>query len=577
MNKNIFYIPHIHKTNGIMTFIYNIAKKYKDWDIVVYYKDCDSPEQLKRLKQFVKVSLYTNQKITCNKAFFNSDIGIINNVKANEYNMILHTNYKEQLKNGVKPTIDKRITNYYGVSKLVCDTFEKVYGIKAKPLYTPIELEEPKRVLRLVSFTRLDTNDKAKNNYINFANMLDSANIPYQWLIFTNDTVPIRRKGVCYMEETNDVSSYMKDADYVVQLSEENVEGFSLTINEALSLGVPIISTPQAVYEELGIDEKYGFIIDFDTFDIPIDDIYEKAGTFKFVKEPPKDGWSNVLEKGKTTYDPNAREIYLVEALDTYKINNHADATLKRVPDVGEQWEVDGERLEILLGNNELKMPYVKIVEKIKNEKPKKEKKTKRNNPFVSVIIPVYNQEKLITKAINSIPKRDDIEIIVIDDKSTDNTLNVLKKMKRKINIIANEVNKGVGYTFNQGLNNAKGEYIIRMDSDDYMYPNVFNDMVDNDLDGTDMVYYDLEINNGKILPTTRQNRSGRCGTVKFMRREFIGDTRCPEIRTAEDKYFNDALLYKQPTEKFTNKVLIHYNYPREGSLYDLTVKGMLR
>lgn len=573
MINNVFYMSHIRSCNGLMTYIRNICKRFKDLDIVVYYKTCESEEQLQLLKKYVKVVKYTNQKIKCKKIFFNKALDIIDNVDAEEVCMVLHTNYKNQLKYGLKPPLDKRIDKYYGVSKLVCDTFEEVYHIKAEPLYTPIELEEPKRVLHLVSFTRLDTDDKCRNKYVQFASILDDADIPYQWLIFTPDKKVIDKKGVCMMQPVLDVASYMKDADYLVQLS-ENVEGFSLTTTEALSLGVPIISTEQDVYKELGIDEKYGFILDSQLINVPIKDIYEKAGTFKFTKTPPVSNWGDVLVPGKSKYEDEKNTLYTVEALDTYRIQGVADAELRIVPEPGHRWTVDSDRLAVLLGDNGLGLAYVKVVDELK--KPTKNK-PKANQKKVSVVIPVYNQEDLIIKAINSIPERDDIEIIVVDDCSNDNTLTVLKGMKRKLKIIANKENKGVGYTFNRGIDAAKGEYLIRMDSDDYMYPNAFNELVDYYLDGTDMVYYDLEINNGRILPTTKENRRGRCGTVKFIRRDFIGDTRCPEIRTAEDKYFNDALLAKRPTEKFTNKVLIHYNYPREGSLYNLTMKGELK
>jgi len=575
MYNNVFYIPTIKTCNGIMTFIRNIAMKYHDWDIVVFYKDCEDEEQLKLLKQYIRVIKYINQKIICEKAFFNNDKSIIDNVQANEYTMIIHSNAEEQLKYNTKFDINKKINTYYGVSKLACDKFEQVYGKKAETLYTPVIVNKPRRVLRLVSFTRLDTDDKASHNYRQFANMLEESGYPFTWLIYTPDRFTLEKQGVAIMQPVQDVSSYMKDADYVVQLSKENVEGFCLTVSEALSLGVPIISTEQAVYKELGINDKYGFIVDEDLINVSIDDIYNRAGTFDFVKKPPKDTWDKVLVPGKSQYEENKGKKYVVEALDTYRLKGISDGELKIIPDIGHRWVVDADRLEVLLGNNEEGLIFAKLIEECKEE-PKK-RKIKRTNPLVSVVIPVYNQEKLIVKAINSIPKRDDIEIIVVDDKSTDNTLKVLKSMTRKITIIENKKNMGVGYTFNQGIDAAKGEYLIRMDSDDYMYGKVFNDIVDNELDGTDMIYYDLEINSGMILPTTKQNRRGRCGTVKFIRREFIGDTRCPEIRTAEDKYFNDALLDKNPTEKFTSKVLIHYNYPREGSLYNLTVKGELK
>lgn len=195
----------------------------------------------------------------------------------------------------------------------------------------------------------------------------------------------------------------------------------------------------------------------------------------------------------------------------------------------------------------------------------------------VSVIIPVYNQEELVIKAIDSIPKREDIEIIVIDDGSTDNTWKVLENnLKGNMTIIKNAVNKGVGYAVNRGYDIAQGEYVVLLGSDDYFYIDKFNEII-NELDSTDLIYFDMQVNNGDIWEINNKSKTVLCGSVKFMRREFIGNTRCPENKiSGEDKPFYEELLSKKPTEKFTHIVLKHYNHPREGSLTDLVRKGII-
>lgn len=201
----------------------------------------------------------------------------------------------------------------------------------------------------------------------------------------------------------------------------------------------------------------------------------------------------------------------------------------------------------------------------------------------VTVIIPVYNQEELVIRAINSIPKRDDIEIIVIDDASTDNTWNSLVYYRENNNglnnlvLLYNNENKGVGYTINKGLDNAHGEYIVLLGSDDYFITDEFTNIVDNHLGVYDLVYFNLEINDGTIFRVNKvTSRTNYVGSVKFMKREFIGEIRNPELRAIEDYYFNRSLIEKNPTELFTNRVIKHYNFPREGSLTDLSLKGEL-
>lgn len=87
-----------------------------------------------------------------------------------------------------------------------------------------------------------------------------------------------------------------------------------------------------------------------------------------------------------------------------------------------------------------------------------------------SIIIPAYNAEKTITKAIESILQQDfkDYEIIVINDKSKDNTAKVAEKYNVKL--IHNKHQLKPGGSRNVGIENATGEYIIFLDADDYLY-----------------------------------------------------------------------------------------------------------
>jgi glycosyltransferase involved in cell wall biosynthesis len=200
---------------------------------------------------------------------------------------------------------------------------------------------------------------------------------------------------------------------------------------------------------------------------------------------------------------------------------------------------------------------------------------------LVTIIIPVYNQKDLIIRALDSIPVREDIEVIVVNDASTDGTLeNVLfykfKHPEMDIKIKSNVENKGLGYTKNIGYANAIGQYVNQLDSDDYLYTDEYIKVLEQ-LDGTDIVYMNLASNDGTIFKLSPETQKGYCsGAARFIRREFLGDSRCPDIRGGEDWYLNEELQKKPHTDKFTGIVGYHYNFPREGSLYDLMVKGKL-
>jgi glycosyltransferase involved in cell wall biosynthesis len=94
--------------------------------------------------------------------------------------------------------------------------------------------------------------------------------------------------------------------------------------------------------------------------------------------------------------------------------------------------------------------------------------------PLVSVILPVYNAEKLIQESLLSILNQTytNIECIVIDDASTDNTLNIIKNIKdERITLVEKPINTGYTKSLNIGIEKATGKYIARMDADDFSYP----------------------------------------------------------------------------------------------------------
>ncbi len=93
--------------------------------------------------------------------------------------------------------------------------------------------------------------------------------------------------------------------------------------------------------------------------------------------------------------------------------------------------------------------------------------------PFISVVIPVYNKQKYIKDSIQSVLNQnfDDFEIIIIDDGSTDHSVEILETLTdSKINLYK-QSNHGVSYTRNKGVQLSSGKLIAFLDADDYWYP----------------------------------------------------------------------------------------------------------
>ena len=102
---------------------------------------------------------------------------------------------------------------------------------------------------------------------------------------------------------------------------------------------------------------------------------------------------------------------------------------------------------------------------------------------MVSVLIPAYNSEKTINRCIESILHQayENIEVIIVNDGSTDNTLSILSnyaKIDRRI-AIYNQTNKGVSATRNVCLKNAHGDYVLYVDADDWIEANMIQQMLE--------------------------------------------------------------------------------------------------
>ena len=100
------------------------------------------------------------------------------------------------------------------------------------------------------------------------------------------------------------------------------------------------------------------------------------------------------------------------------------------------------------------------------------------SSPLVSVVMSVYNGEKYLDEAVQSILDQTftDFEFIIINDGSTDSTLEILEKYNAKDNriVLVSRENKGLVASLNEGISLAKGKYIARMDADDISFPERF-------------------------------------------------------------------------------------------------------
>ncbi len=203
----------------------------------------------------------------------------------------------------------------------------------------------------------------------------------------------------------------------------------------------------------------------------------------------------------------------------------------------------------------------------------------------ISVIIPVWNSENYVSEGLNSIFKQSftDLEIIAVDDGSTDKTAQILKQLatqEPRLKVLR-QSNQGVAAARNHGLEEAKGKYIFFLDSDDYLHPQAleilhniitvakvpvvecrFCDIEEraalsqtSALDGTDYKLIDTPLTcllerSKKFTPTIWN---------KLYLRSAIGDLRFPLCRIFEDAAFALCLSARIKTAACTDLQLIHY------------------
>ena len=324
--KNIFYFKLLNKIGGIETFFYQLAKKYKDWDITIYYSEGDY-QQVRRLSKFVRVRRYNGEHIVCDKAFFNFNLDIIDNVEAKEYIQIAHGDYKAM---GIMPNQSPKIQRLVGVSQLVCDTYSEVTGKPVELCYNPFEKPRPRKILNLISATRLSS-EKGKDRIIELARQFEISGIPYIWTIFTDDTDAIENENIVYRKPTLDIIDYIANADYLIQLSDN--EGYCYSVVEALSVGTPVIVTKCPVFKELGVNKDNGFMLDFDMRKVPLKAIYKGLKPFKY--EAPVDRWDEILAKGESTYAEDMNKKVRIKTLIPY-----FDIEREEFFERGEEYEV---------------------------------------------------------------------------------------------------------------------------------------------------------------------------------------------------------------------------------------------
>ncbi len=211
--------------------------------------------------------------------------------------------------------------------------------------------------------------------------------------------------------------------------------------------------------------------------------------------------------------------------------------------------------------------------------------------PIVSVIVPAYNASKTINKCIDSILNQTlkDIEIIVINDCSQDNTLEILKEYKNKIILIDNEKNLGPAGSRNKGLDIAKGKYIGFVDSDDWIDQRMYELMSQKMSKRVDLVacsrFNVTKAGQKKIINTSTETNAkaftetSNYNCDKLFKRSIIEKykLRLPEeYFYAEDFAFGIRYKFYAKEMRILKEPLYYYLADSEGSITNSYKRNLL-
>lgn len=226
------------------------------------------------------------------------------------------------------------------------------------------------------------------------------------------------------------------------------------------------------------------------------------------------------------------------------------------------------------------------------------------NTPLVSIIVPVYNTEKYISECLLSLTQQSyvHVEIIAVDDGSTDSSLSILNNISAKDNRLKvfSQPNQGVSVARNLALNKATGEYVMFVDADDWIDSSTIEECLQT-IGEADVCFfaYTREFTNRSLpkllFPQTRIFSEEECkqlqrrmigptgkelanpgmldslGTIwgKLYRREVLDGTSFIDLKiigTAEDSLFNCNVFRKVQKSVYINKTFYHYRKFNSGA-----------
>lgn len=203
--------------------------------------------------------------------------------------------------------------------------------------------------------------------------------------------------------------------------------------------------------------------------------------------------------------------------------------------------------------------------------------------PKLSIIIPVYNVEPFVRRCLDSITPREDVEVIIVDDGSTDKSGIICDEYKTKGFKVVHKKNGGCCSARNEGIKKAKGDYIAHLDADDELTDGAVEKMLGliDKLGTCDIIQFnffkhqngeDKKINSCRNLYYPLETLPSWWVLVwnKLYKREFIEKSRAEFLvgmKYDDDAHYNLQCFRGLPRIYGADEVLVRHHYDNEGSI----------
>lgn len=369
--------------------------------------------------------------------------------------------------------------------------------------------------------------EKGFTRILDIIKMLIRKKVEFTWLVVGDGDNNIKKlfdeykNNVIFLGRKENPYPYIKLADYLVQLSDIEVQ--CLVIFEALLLGTPIIATNFKSAIDI-VKKDNGFILQKDLSDLTTNKL-NKILNSKF--------------KNNFTYNYYD---YRKEWLSLFENTNNTQLDVK----------------------------------------------SKNKDYFISVIVPNYNNAKYLEKCINSVLSQTytNYEIIYVDDMSTDNSVSIAKKLlvDKKHSIIKLKSKRYNGGARNEGILKAKGDYIVCIDSDDYLANDNVLEKINSSLYNQDVLFLGFQMYNnegllGKHIPNYTTRAEALCKNVcaiwtKVVKTKIMKECLFSEGTLMEDKVHHFYICNKMKTFSCLKEITHMWN---RGNVDSVSTKRSIK